>query len=415
MFNFLQHYSLYNLMDMYRQLHAPVHELIESGLDFYSNSLPPLNSTEFGRAAVANLQALHGLGMTYRKPEFGIAACAVDGKQVKVRQEVLEDYPFCDLLHFKKETETKQPRLLIVAPMAGHYSTLLRGTVEALLPHADVYLTDWKNARDVPLAKGGFDLNDYISYVMDFLRRLGPDVHVFAVCQPTVPVLAAVALMSAEDDPHIPKSMILMGGPVDARKSPTEVNALASGQHEEWFTQNLITLVPPRYPGAMRAVYPGFLQLFGFLAMNMPRHLESANKLYRNIATGNEKDTQTIVSFYKEYFSVMDLTAEFYMQTISTVFREFALPEGTMTWRGRPVDLSAISKTALLAIEGGRDDIAGIGQTRAALDLCVNIPEAKKRYHLQKNVGHYGLFNGSRYRDEIAPLILEFMRSAEQA
>lgn len=410
MFNFLQNISLYTILDMYRELHAPVHELVDGSLDFYAENGNPLHATEFGRSVLNNLKAANSLGLTYHKPEFGIARTVVEGKTFEVTEKTIDNRAFCNLLHFEKRGKTHpQPKLLIFAPMAGHYATLLKGTVNALLPHTDVYITDWMNARDVPLSKGGFDLDDYISYAIDFMRKLGPDIHVFAVCQPTVPVLAAAALMSAKNDPALPHSMILMGGPVDPRKSPTQVNALASRQKEDWFTQNLITIVPPRYPGAMRAVYPGFLQLFGFLAMNMPRHLESATRLYSNIASGNEKDTDAIVHFYREYFSVMDLTAEFYMQTIATVFQEFALPEGTMISRGQRVDLKAISKVSMLVIEGEKDDIAGIGQTRAAIDLCSNIRADRKQYHLQKGVGHYGLFNGSRFQSEVVPTILEFI------
>lgn len=410
MFNFLQNISLYTMLDMYRELHAPVHELVDSSLDFYAENGHTLHSTEFGRSVLNNLKAANSLGLTYHKPEFSITHTVVEGKTFEVTEKIIDNRAFCNLLHFEKHGKIPpQPKLLIFAPMAGHYATLLRGTVSALLPHADIYITDWMNARDVPLSKGGFDLDDYISYAIDFMRKLGPDLHVFAVCQPTVPVLAATALMSTKNDPALPRSMILMGGPVDPRKSPTQVNALASRQKEDWFTQNLITIVPPRYPGAMRAVYPGFLQLFGFLAMNMPRHLESATRLYSNIASGNEKDTDAIVRFYREYFSVMDMTAEFYMQTIATVFQEFALPEGRMTSRGQQVDLKAISKVSMLVIEGEKDDIAGVGQTRAAIDLCSNIHTDRKLYHLQKGVGHYGLFNGSRFQSEVVPTILEFI------
>jgi poly(3-hydroxybutyrate) depolymerase len=409
-FNFLPNVSLYTLIDMYRDLQAPVHELIGSSLDFYANGGVPISSTAFGQDIIDRLKTLHSLQLTHTKPEFGIRHTLIDGHKVEIKQKICESRAFCDLLHFEKAKKSKpQPKLLIFAPMAGHYATLLRGTVQALLPHCDVYITDWKNARDVPLSDGGFDLDDYISYAIDFIRKLGPEVHVFAVCQPTVPVLAAIALMSAKGETTLPRSMILMGGPIDPRKSPTQVNELAIKQSEDWFTQNLISIVPAKHPGAMRAVYPGHLQLFGFLAMNMPRHLDSAAQLYRNITLGNKDSGKKIADFYKEYFSVMDLTAEFYMQTISTVFKQFALPEGTMTSRGHPVNLKSITNVRLLAIEGEKDDIAGVGQTRAAIELCTNIQAKDKHYYLQKDVGHYGLFNGGRFREEVVPVIMEFI------
>ncbi len=413
MFNFSQGYSVYDLLEMYKNLQAPVHEFVENSIDFFQGSALPVSTTQFGRAVLENLDALNDLSMIGEHPGFHIKETICDDAPTKISEEILAERSFCNLLHFKKvgKEDRKEPRILIFAPMAGHYATLLRGTVEGLLPYADIYITDWKSASAVPLSEGGFDLEDYISYAIDFMRDLSEDgpLDVLAVCQPCVPVLAATARMAMDDVKSGPANLILMGGPVDARICSTEVNKMAEEHTSEWFTNNLITLVPHNYPGAMRAVYPGYLQLAGFLSMNMPRHLESAARLYRNIALGSEDDTDMIADFYKEYFAVMDLAAEFYIQTIDKVFKEYALAKGTLEYRGERIDLSAIKNTRILAIEGEKDDIAGVGQTKAALKLCKNVPASKKEYYMQKNVGHYGIFNGSRYRKEVVPKILKFI------
>jgi poly(3-hydroxybutyrate) depolymerase len=302
-----------------------------------------------------------------------------------------------------------QPKVLIVAPMSGHYATLLRGTVEAFLPNHDVYITDWTDARMVPLAAGRFDLDDYIDYVISILHRLGGDTHVIAVCQPSVPVLAATALMEAANDPYAPLSITLMGGPIDTRCNPTGVNKLAEARGVDWFRRNVITKVPFPHPGVMRDVYPGFLQLNGFVSMNLDRHLDAHKNLFYHLVQGDGDSVQKHREFYDEYLAVMDLTAEFYLQTVDTVFVQHALPKGRMTHRDRPVDPSAIRNTALLTVEGEKDDISGVGQTEAAHRLCVNIPADRKAHYLQLGVGHYGVFNGSRFRSEIAPRIADFM------
>ncbi len=419
MFNFLQNCTLYQMLDMYRDIGAPVGELVSQGIDFYENTVNPISLTDFGKAFLNNLDAINDLAMTYQKPAFGITETRIKDKIVKITEQIVEQRPFCDLVHFAKHDgygdkngDKDCSRLLIFAPMSGHYASLLRGTVEGLLPHAEVYITAWKNAPDVPLREGGVDFYDYIDYAVAFMNPLGPEqpLHVPPVCQPCVPVFAAVAHMSANGEKSVPKSLMMMGGSIDARKSSNHVTKF-SEQSAEWFTNNLITIVPPKYPGAMRAVYPGYMQLLGFLSLNMPRHLESASKLYRNIILGSEENTKDIHRFYKEYFSVMDLTAEFYMQTIQLVFKNYSLPEGVMMYRGEYIDPQAIERTALFAIEGEKDDIAGIGQTKAALDLCDNLPDSAKAYHLQHGVGHYGIFNGSRYRKEIVPAMLKFMES----
>jgi poly(3-hydroxybutyrate) depolymerase len=308
-----------------------------------------------------------------------------------------------------------QPKLLIVAPMSGHYATLLRGTVEAFLPGHEVYITDWVDARQAPLTSGSFDLDDYVDYVMEMVRFIGQDVHVLAVCQPSVPVIAAVARMEALGDEAAPRSMILMGGPIDTRKSPTAVNKLAEERGTNWFRRNCIVKVPFPHPGMGRDVYPGFLQLSGFMAMNFDRHLTAHSDMFKHLVEGDGDSAEKHREFYDEYLAVMDLTAEFYLQTVDTVFVKHALPKGEMTHRGAPVDLTAIRRTALMTVEGEKDDISGLGQTRAAHDLCVNIPADRKVEHMQKSVGHYGVFNGSRFRAEIAPRIAGFIAAHRAA
>ena len=291
----------------------------------------------------------------------------------------------------------------MVAPMSGHYATLLRGTVEAFLPGHQVYITDWADARMVPLVEGRFDLDDYIEYLISMFRALGPDLHVMAVCQPSVPVMAAIALMEAENDPMTPRSMVLMGGPIDTRRSPTAVNQVAEQRGVEWFRRNCIVKVPASYPGFWRDVYPGFLQLSGFMAMNLDRHMNAHWDMYKHLVEGDGDSAEKHREFYDEYLAVMDLTAEYYLQTVETVFVNHALPKGEMMHRDKPVDLMSIRRCAIMAVEGEKDDISGVGQTLAALQLTPNLPTDKKVYHLQMGVGHYGVFNGSRYRKEIAP------------
>jgi len=304
---------------------------------------------------------------------------------------------------------------LIVAPLSGHYATLLRGTVEAFLPQHDVYITEWVNAREVPLTDGRFDLDDYIDYVIGILRHLGGDTHVIAVCQPSVPVLAAIALMEAEEDPDVPRSMILMGGPIDSRCSPTKVNRLAEERGIDWFRHHVITKVPFPNPGVMRDVYPGFLQLHGFVSMNLSRHIEAHRDLFLHLVDGDGDSAQKHREFYDEYLAVMDLPAEYYLQTVETVFVRHSLPKGEMTHRGEPVDPSRIRRVALMTVEGEHDDISGLGQTEAAHRLCSNIPADRKQHYLALGVGHYGVFNGSRFRADIAPRIAEFIRAGNTA
>ncbi|MDI7863033.1 polyhydroxyalkanoate depolymerase [Rhizobiaceae bacterium n13] len=379
----------------------------------YRNPLNPLTHTVFGRAMAAGLEVFERATRRYGKPEFGLAETLIDDRPAAVREKIVWQKPFCDLLHFERALpagHAPDPKFLVVAPMSGHYATLLRGTVEALLPSAEIYITDWIDARMVPVTDGNFDLDDYIDYVIEMLHHLGPDTHVIAVCQPSVPVLAAVALMESNGDPFVPSSMTLMGGPIDTRINPTAVNALAETKPLDWFRDNVIMNVPWPQPGFMRAVYPGFLQLSGFMSMNLDRHMIAQKDFFVHLVKNDGDGAEKHRDFYDEYLAVMDLTAEFYLQTVETVFMKHALPKGEMMHRGKRVDTSAIRNVALLTVEGENDDISGVGQTAAAQTICTNIPDDMRMHFLQPDVGHYGVFNGSRFRREIAPRIVNFAR-----
>jgi poly(3-hydroxybutyrate) depolymerase len=382
---------------------------------FFKNPANPMAHTEFGKTMAAAAEMFERSTRRYGKPEWRINSTLVGGERIPVHISTVWERPFCRLLHFERAFERRprrpQPRLLIVAPLSGHYATLLRGTVEGLLPNHDVYITDWADARMVPLAEGGFDLDDYIDYVISILHFLHGDVHVLGVCQPSVPVMAAVARMEANDDPYVPHSMVLMGGPIDTRVNPTAVNQLAERRGTEWFRRHVITKVPFPNPGLMRDVYPGFLQLNGFVSMNLERHIEAHRNLFTHLVKGDGDSAQKHREFYDEYLAVMDLSAEYYLQTVDTVFVCHALPTGVMTHRGAPIDLARIRRVALLTVEGENDDISGLGQTEAAHALCVNIPPDRKSHWMQPGVGHYGVFNGSRFRAEIAPRIADFVLS----
>ncbi len=386
---------------------------------FYKNPVNPLSHTTFGKSMAAAAELFERATRRYAQPEWGIESTLVGGEQVPIHIDSIWERPFCRLLHFERgfvrPPKQPQPKVLIVAPLSGHHATLLRGTVEAFLPQHDVYITEWVDARMVPLAEGRFDLDDYIDYVIDILRRLGGDTHVIAVCQPSVPVLAAVALMEAEEDPNVPRSMILMGGPIDTRCKPTKVNKLAEERGADWFRHHVITKVPFPNPGVMRDVYPGFLQLNGFVSMNLGRHIQAHRDLFQHLVEGDGDSAQKHREFYDEYLAVMDLAAEYYLQTVDTVFVRHALPKGEMTHRGTRVDPSRIRRVALMTVEGEHDDISGLGQTEAAHRLCINIPADRKTHYLARGVGHYGVFNGSRFRAEIAPRITDFIASNERA
>jgi poly(3-hydroxybutyrate) depolymerase len=399
---------LYSMVESTRFQLSPIRNGIKATLDWMENEMNPLYENEFSNNFKAALEITERITRTYKKPSFGIKSVTIDGEIIKIKKSVALHKPFCNLLHFEKINYKKQPKLLIVAPLAGHHATLLRSTVQDTLPYFDVYITDWKDASQVPLSDGNFDMNDNIDYVINFIEHIGSHTHVMAVCQPTVPVLAAVSIMSADKNPKVPASMILMGGPIDARKNPTSVNIFATGKSLDWFKNSVITRVPINYPGYMRPVYPGFLQLAGFIGMNLERHINSHYELYRNFVEDEDEKAQTQMKFYDEYLSVMDLPAEFYLQTIKEVFQDFSLATGKLVSRDRRVDLSAITKTALLGIEGERDDIAAVGQTKAALKLCDGIPESKKHYYMQKGVGHYGVFSGTKFREHIVKEIKKF-------
>ena len=361
----------------------------------------------------AGLEMLSRFQLTHERPDFGIASARVGGEEMAVREQVALPLPFGDLLHFKKEGAPEQPRVLLVAPLSGHFATLLRGTAAKMLEDHDVYITDWRNARDVPVAEGRFGVEEYVDYLIRFLEHIGPRAHVVAVCQPCVQTLAAVAAMSESDHPATPLSMTLMAGPIDVRESPTMVNDLANEKTIEWFKQNLIARAPSRFAGAGREVYPGFVQLCAFMNMNMERHQKAHAKLYRHLANGETEEADRIKEFYDEYFAILDLTAEFYLETIDQIFQKAALATGGFQYRGQAANPASIRKTALLTVEGGRDDICALGQTAAAHDLCASLRPHLKRHHLQANVGHYGVFNGKRWRQEIYPAVRNMILSVE--
>ena len=403
----------YQLYELNHAMMAPWRTAADAMRLAFSNPMNPISHTYFGRATAAGLEVFERTTRRYGKPEFGLPETLIDGQPVGVQERIVWREPFCNLIHFERtlpKGRAADPKVLIVAPMSGHYATLLRGTVEALLPHSDIYITDWIDARMVPLSEGTFDLDDYIDYVIQMLHFLGPDTHVIGVCQPAVPVLAAAALMEAADDPLSPASMTLMGGPIDTRINPTAVNLLAKERPIEWFRDNVVMPVPWPQPGFMRMVYPGFLQLSGFMSMNLDRHLIAHKEFFAHLVKNDGDAAEKHRDFYDEYLAVMDLTAEFYLQTVQVVFMQHALPKGEMMHRGRRVDTTAIRKVALLTVEGENDDISGVGQTKAAQTICTNIPEHMRMHYMQPDVGHYGVFNGSRFRREIAPRIVAFQR-----
>jgi poly(3-hydroxybutyrate) depolymerase len=399
---------LYHSYEMQRSWLAGVGAAASWGAEWWQSPMNP--ASYFGPANVmaSALEVFAHAAAPRGKPAFGLDTTVVDGKTVAVSEEVVLKKPFGQLKRFRRAGVEGSPRLLIVAPMSGHYATLLRGTVERMLPGHDVYITDWRDARAVPLADGRFDLDDYIDYVRAFLEHIGPGAHMLAVCQPSVPCYALAALMSAEKHPCRPKTLTLMGGPIDTREAPTSVNDVATERPFAWF-QGVIQTVPAIYPGAGRRVYPGFLQLTGFLAMNLGSHMQSHFAMFKDLVKGDDEGADATKAFYEEYRSVCDMTAEFYLQTIDTVFQQFALPRGTMMHRGVPVDTSAITDIALLAIEGERDDISGLGQTKAALTLATALPSRMKKYHMAPGAGHYGIFNGTKWRTKIAPVVEDWI------
>ncbi len=409
--------SFYQFYEFNHAALAPWRAVADATRLTFQNPFNPLYDTPFARSVTAAAELFERSTRRYGKPEFGLHATNVDGMPVAVEEQVVWRRPFCSLLHFKRDLPAGRdpdPKLLIVAPMSGHYATLLRGTVEAMLPDHEVFITDWADARMVPMSEGTLDRDEYSDYVIAMLHHLGESTHVMAVCQPSVPVLAAVSLMEEDGDGDAPATMTLMGGPVDTRINPTVVNNLAEQRGTDWFRRNVIMRVPFPHPGFMRPVYPGFLQLTGFMSMNLDRHLTAHRDLFLHLVEGDGDSADRHRDFYDEYLAVVDLTAEFYLQTVETVFVRHALPKGEMTHRGRPVRPGAIRNTALLTVEGEKDDISGVGQTEAAHRLCTGLPKARKAHHLQRKVGHYGVFNGSRFRSEIAPCITAFVRKHDR-
>ncbi|MFC7288337.1 polyhydroxyalkanoate depolymerase [Herminiimonas glaciei] len=406
---------LYQLHELNRSLLNPLIQWAEASSKLFSDPVSPLAYTPFAQPIAAGYELMYRLGKDYEKPHFDISSVSVNGKDVKIIEEVAEEKSFCTLLHFKKDMSAKayaalkQPTILLVAPLSGHHATLLRDTVRSLLVEHDVYITDWRDARMVPLSEGPFHLHDYIYYIQDFIRQLGPNLHVISVCQPTVPVLAAISLMASARDAHLPKSMTMMGGPIDPRKSPTQVNNLATEKPYSWFENQVIHSVPASYPGFGRKVYPGFLQHAGFIAMNPGRHAQSHWDFYMHLREGDNESAEEHRKFYDEYNAVLDMPAEYYLETIKTVFQEHRLPLGTWEVEGKLVKPQDIKTVALFTIEGERDDISGLGQTHAAQDLCSSIAKSNKQQFTAPQCGHYGIFSGRKWREIICPKITDFI------
>jgi polyhydroxyalkanoate depolymerase len=375
--------------------------------------MPSFGDSQVIRNLTAAYELIARAGLTHTRPPFGIRSVMVGNREVEVREEAAHATPFGTLLHFKKDIAAAQPRVLMVAPLSGHFATLLRATVQTMLPEHDVFITDWHNARDVPLAAGRFGCDEYIDHLIKFLEVIGPGTHVVAVCQPCVAVLAAVAVMAQAQNPAQPRSMTLMAGPIDTRINPSKVNALAKKRTIGWFERTLTAMVPLHYPGAFRRVYPGFVQLAAFISMNIERHVKAHHDLYHNIRNGELEKAAVIKTFYDEYFAVLDLTAEFYLETVRVIFQEHALPRGKLTWHGNAVDPGAIRRTMLLTVEGERDDICSVGQTVAAHDLCSRLRPYLKRHHMQAGAGHYGVFSGKRWETQVYPIIKNAILSSD--
>ena len=409
---------LYTAYEMGHLAAAPLRAAAQAATELTAGPLSPLRGSAAAKAMRAGYSVMEQATRRYGKPKWKLPETVVNGYAVPVRTEAVESTPFGDLVRFRRDERalraagrtTPDPRVLIVAPMSGHYATLLRGTVQAMLPGHEVFITDWADARDVAVFQGRFDLNDYIDLLIRFLRTIGPGAHTLAVCQPGPALLSAAALMAAANDPARPRTMTLMGSPIDARQSPTVTNILAEQRGFEWFERNMIQTVPLPYAGAGRRVYPGFVQLFSFMSMNAERHAEAQWDYFENLVAGDEDAAEKHVRFYDEYLSVCDMTAGFYLQTIREVFQDYLLPRGLFTHRGRIVDPGVIADTALMTVEGELDDISGIGQTQAAHDLCSGLKASDKIDYVQKGAGHYGVFNGSKWRTQIQPKLAAFIR-----
>jgi len=406
---------LYNTYEMQRSWLAGAGALSQQTSEWLLNPANPISYIGTTAVMARALEVFAHATEARGKPGFGLDTCLIDGETVAVTEEIVLRKPFGQLKRFVRDAARNDPRILIVAPMSGHFATLLRGTVERLLPGHDVYITDWRDAKHVPLSDGSFDLNDYVDYIMEFMTAVGPGAHMLAVCQPAVPAYAALALMEANDHPARPLTLTMMGGPIDTRQAPTSVDDVATERPYEWFQNNVIATVPAIYAGSGRRVYPGFLQLSGFLSMNLANHMKSHWEMFKHLVAGEDADADATKAFYDEYRSVADMTAEFYLQTIDQVFQRQLVAKGEFEHRGQTADPARITRTALLAIEGERDDISGLGQTRAALDLAVNLPATSKEYFMAEGAGHYGIFNGRRWRDMIAPRVEAFIRAHDHA
>lgn len=401
---------LYDAYELHRSLLAGASAMANAGAELLSNPANPLAYFGGGPIMASALEVFAHASATRGKPEFGLKTTVIDGEEHEIREAIEARKDFGQLRHFKvKRAPSGRPKLLIVAPMSGHFATLLRGTVERMIPGHDVWITDWRDARNVPLSDGNFDLDDYIDYLVDWLDHIGPGAHMLAVCQPSVPSYAAACIMSERGDPNRPRTLTMMGGPIDTREAPTVVNQLATERPIGWFEQNVIATVPFQYPGAGRRVYPGFMQLAGFMSMNLGNHMMSHWEMFKHLVDGDEESAEATKGFYDEYRSVCDMTAEFYLQTVREVFQRHSLPKGEFVHRGKPIDTGAIKDIGLLAIEGERDDISGLGQTRAALTISNGLSDDMKKYYMAKSVGHYGIFNGNKWRMKIAPVVEQWI------
>jgi poly(3-hydroxybutyrate) depolymerase len=403
-------YSVYQTSD---DLMTPLRLFADAARNVLQGPWESFSRQLMGRHAIASLEMISRFRLTHHRPSYEIDSITVGNQEVPVTEEAALTTPFGTLLHFKKEIEQVQPRVLLVAPMSGHFATLLRHTVQVLLPEHDVYITDWHNAREASLEAGRFGFDEYVEHLILFLEKIGPGAHVVAVCQPCVQTLVAAAVMAEEDHPALPRSMTLMAGPIDTRIAPTKVNELAKTKPIEWFEKNLISGVPWRYTGAGRRVYPGFVQLIAFMSMNMGRHVKAHRDLYNHLVAGDIEKASAAKTFYDEYFAVLDLPAEFYLETVQMIFQNHLLPRGELMWRNRRVNPAAIRRTALFTVEGERDDICAVGQTVAAHDLCKNLRPYRKRHHMQPGVGHYGVFSGRKWETQIYPLLRNVVLASE--
>jgi len=406
---------LYSIYEMQQLALAPVRAMADTTLTVLGHPLVPLAHTHFGRAMAAGAEVLHGVIQNRTKPDWGLDRVAIEGVDYAILEQVVREDAFCQLRRFERVGRDGDPKVLLVAPMSGHFGTLLRGTVARLMADHDVYVTDWRDAAQVPVEAGKFGLDEYVDHLMTYMRLLGPDVHVIAVCQPAPLVLSAVAVLAAAEDPAQPMSMTLMGGPVDTTAEPTLVTRFAENRPLPWFRRTLLADVPSHYPGHGRSVYPGFMQLAAFLMMNPGRHIGAHFEQFGHLVQGDGDSADSHRRFYDEYLSVADVTADFYMETVDRIFKRHCIPEGTMTWHGHAVDPRAIRSTALMTVEGELDDISAPGQTLAAQTLCSSIPDHLRVQHMEEGVGHYGIFNGRRWRDSIAPKITDFIHKAASA